>query len=57
MRGVLTHVPGTAGLKLLFAVSRADLDGDATFLQRAMELVFRSQWRGRLASRPGSCGG
>jgi two-component system heavy metal sensor histidine kinase CusS len=40
MRGVLTDVPGTAGLKLLFAVSRADLDGDATFLQRAMELVF-----------------
>ena len=40
MRGVLTDVPGAAGLKLLFAASRADLDGDATFLQRAMELVF-----------------
>src|SRR6187551_1248557 len=40
MRGVLTDVPGAAGLTLLFAASRADLDGDATFLQRAMELVF-----------------
>ena len=40
MRGVLTDVPSAAGLTLLFAASRADLDGDATFLQRAMELVF-----------------
>lgn len=40
LRGVLVDVPGPAGLKLLFAASRADLDGDATFLRRAMELVF-----------------
>lgn len=40
LRGVLTPVPGSAGLTLLFAASRADLDSDATFLQRAMELVF-----------------
>ena len=57
LRGVLVDVPGPAELKLLFAVSRADLDGDATFLQRAMELVFAVAVAWTVVSRPGSCGG
>jgi two-component system OmpR family sensor kinase len=40
LRGLLTAIPGPPGQRLLYAVSRADLDGDRVFLQRAMELVF-----------------
>jgi two-component system OmpR family sensor kinase len=39
-RGLLVDVPGQPGRQLLYAVSRADLDGDRIFLRRAMEVVF-----------------
>ena len=40
LRGVLADIPSQPGARLLFAAPRADLDGDAVFLRRAMELVF-----------------
>jgi two-component system heavy metal sensor histidine kinase CusS len=39
-RGLLSEIPGQPGRQMLFAVSRADLDGDRVFLRRAMEVVF-----------------
>lgn len=40
LRGVLVAVPGHAGMRLLLGAPRADLDGDAAFLRRAMTMVF-----------------
>jgi len=40
LRGVLVDVPQRAGVHLLVATSREDLDGDEAFLARAMSSVF-----------------
>lgn len=40
LRGVLVHVPGPTPARLLLAAPRADLDGDASFLHRAMAMVL-----------------
>ena len=40
LRGVLVAVPSRAGVRLLLAAPRTDLDGDAAFLRGAMLLVF-----------------
>jgi two-component system heavy metal sensor histidine kinase CusS len=40
LRAVLTAIPSHPGASLLLATPRTDLDGDAVFLRRAMELVF-----------------
>lgn len=40
LRGVLVRVPGPVGARLLLAAPRADLDGDASFLHRAMAMVL-----------------
>ncbi len=40
LRGVLVRVPGPTGARLLLAAPRADLDGDARFLRRAMAMVL-----------------
>ncbi len=40
LRGVLLRVPGPAAVRLLLAAPRADLDGDANFLLRAMAMVL-----------------
>lgn len=40
LRAVLVSIPQAPGATLLMAVSRADLDGDANFLARAMMTVF-----------------
>ncbi|HEY0708185.1 MAG TPA: hypothetical protein VGG33_15375, partial [Polyangia bacterium] len=40
LRGVLVVVPGLPDTRLVLAVSRSDLDGDAQFLVHAMRLVF-----------------
>ena len=40
LRAVLTPVPRHAGNLLMLAAPRLDLDGDAAFLRRAMEIVF-----------------
>jgi two-component system, OmpR family, sensor kinase len=40
LRAVLTAIPSHPGASLLLAAPRTDLDGDAVFLRRAMELVF-----------------
>ena len=40
LRGVLVPIPAHAGARLLLAAPRADLDGDASFLARAMLTVF-----------------
>ncbi|MCG5054160.1 MAG: HAMP domain-containing histidine kinase [Myxococcales bacterium] len=40
LRGAWAPVPGRPGQRVLLAVSRADLDGDAAFLRRAMLAVF-----------------
>lgn len=40
LRGVLVRVPSHPGVSLLLAAPRADLDGDAAFLSRAMLIVF-----------------
>ena len=40
LRGVLVPIPGRAGLALLLAAPRTDLDGDAAFLRNAMAMVF-----------------
>jgi two-component system, OmpR family, sensor kinase len=40
LRAVLVTIPEHPGTHLLMAVSRADLDGDAAFLARAMLTVF-----------------
>ncbi|MDC0746049.1 sensor histidine kinase [Polyangium mundeleinium] len=40
LRGVLVPIPAHAGTRLLLAAPRADLDGDASFLARAMLTVF-----------------
>ena len=58
LRAVLTPVPGHPGNLLLLAAPRLDLDGDAAFLHRAMELVSSpSPSSGQRSSPPGSCGG
>jgi two-component system heavy metal sensor histidine kinase CusS len=40
LRAVVTPIPSHPGALMLLAAPRADLDGDAVFLRRAMELVF-----------------
>ena len=40
LRAVVAAIPSHPGTVLLLAAPRADLDGDAVFLRRAMELVF-----------------
>jgi two-component system OmpR family sensor kinase len=40
LRGVMVEVPGLSDTRLILAISRTDLDGDATFLVHAMRLVF-----------------
>jgi two-component system, OmpR family, sensor kinase len=40
LRAVITNIPGRPDRLLLVALPRQDLDGDAVFLRRAMELVF-----------------
>ncbi|HXU72028.1 MAG TPA: HAMP domain-containing sensor histidine kinase [Polyangia bacterium] len=40
LRAVLTPVPRHPGNLLMLAAPRLDLDGDAAFLRRAMEIVF-----------------
>jgi two-component system heavy metal sensor histidine kinase CusS len=40
LRAVVAPIPSHPGTTLLLAAPRADLDGDAVFLRRAMELVF-----------------
>lgn len=40
LRAVLVPIPGMAARSVLLAVSRADLDGDAAFLGRAMGITF-----------------
>src|SRR6187551_2782278 len=40
LRAVVAEIPSHPGTVLLLAAPRADLDGDAVFLRRAMELVF-----------------
>ncbi len=40
LRAVLTPVPGHPGHLLMLAAPRLDLDSDAAFLRRAMEIVF-----------------
>ena len=40
LRGVLVSIPAHPGMRLLLAAPRTDLDGDASFLARAMLTVF-----------------
>lgn len=40
LRGVFAPVPGHAGMTLLLAAPRTDLDGDELFLARAMTMAF-----------------
>jgi two-component system, OmpR family, sensor kinase len=40
LRGVLVPIPNHPGTRLLLAAPRTDLDGDASFLTRAMVTVF-----------------
>jgi len=40
VRAVVADIPSQPGARLLLAAPRTDLDGDAVFLRRAMELVF-----------------
>ncbi|MDI3286821.1 ATP-binding protein [Polyangium sp. 15x6] len=40
LRGVLSPIPAHPGTRLLLAAPRTDLDGDASFLARAMLTVF-----------------
>ncbi len=40
LRGVLVSIPNHPGTRLLLAAPRTDLDGDASFLTRAMMTVF-----------------
>jgi len=40
LRGVLVSIPNHPGTRLLLAAPRTDLDGDASFLTRAMITVF-----------------
>lgn len=40
LRGVLVPIPNHPGTQLLLAAPRTDLDGDASFLTRAMSTVF-----------------
>ena len=40
LRAVVAGIPSHPGALLLLAAPRTDLDGDAVFLRRAMELVF-----------------
>lgn len=52
LRGVVVPIPGRAGLQLLLAAPRTDLDGDEAFLRRAMLLVFfiAVAWAGATAT-------
>ncbi|MFO0604804.1 MAG: HAMP domain-containing sensor histidine kinase [Polyangiales bacterium] len=52
LRGVVVALPAPPGARLLLAAPRTDLDGDAAFLRRAMELVFLAAvaWSVALAS-------
>jgi two-component system, OmpR family, sensor kinase len=40
LRAVVADIPSQPGARLLLAAPRSELDGDAVFLRRAMELVF-----------------